>query len=369
VDAYTAFYNQSVRSRRNLEVWTETKVLYTRDSDRDGDHDVIEYIAEGTTRGSVRCRQAIILAAGATESPAILERGGIGDPDVLAAAGIPMKVANKGVGAGLKAHKAFYVTYATKKTCIKDYSVTAGNEWEWLIKTGKTPGVEVDAQVEGVMCSSIRSLETKTNGLTDSSIMMDYLNQAPHQNLISIAAEYLHPTSSGSIHLRSPSFLEKPVMDFGWNAANLLFSRDFEAMYEIYRQITDLFGGNNSFAREEVGAELIPGDVYKNVLRRRGYNESSTSIPIALNLPFEKAAFWLFLSDSTQHHLYHMGSTLAQGVATNKDTGEVNNTRIFVADNSGLFDVPARNPTRSLWAKNVIQFPLIQARIGAPIRR
>jgi choline dehydrogenase-like flavoprotein len=329
----------------------------------------VEYIAEGTTRGSVRCRQAILLAAGVTDSPAILERGGIGDPEVLAAAGIPLKVANKGVGAGLRAHKAYLITYSTKKPCVKDYSNSVGNEWEWLVKTGKTPGVEVDGQVEGVMCSSIRSLESKTNGITDSSVMLDYLNQLPYQNVISVEAEYLHPVSSGSVHLRSPSFLEKPVMDFGWDVVNQLYSRDFDAMYEMYRQITDLFLGNNSFAREEVGEELIPGQVYKNILRKKGYNESSTSIPIALGYSFDKAAFWLFLSDSSQHHLYHMASTVAQGVATNKDTGEVNNTRIFVVDNSGLFDLPTRNPTRSLWAKNAIQFPLIQARIGAPSRR
>lgn len=368
VDAYTAFYNASVQARRNLALWAHTRVLYTTDSDRDGDHDVVEYIVNGTTRGSVRCRQAIILAAGVTESPAILERGGIGDPAVLAAAGIPVKIANRGVGAGLKAHKGFFTTYQLKKPCQKDYSVSSGNEWEWLIKSGKTPGYEVDGQVEGVMCSSIRSLESKTNGITDSGIMLDYLNGL-RQDYISAEAEYLFPQSVGSIHVRSASWLDKPVMDFGWDFANLLGSRDLDALFEIYKQMTDLFTGNNSFAREEVVGEIIPGQVYKNILRRKGYDESSTAIPIALGMPFEKAAFWLFLSDASQHHLYHMSSTLAQGVATDSNTGEVNNTRIFVCDNSGLFDLPARNPTRSLWAKNSIQLPLIQAKIGAPTRR
>jgi choline dehydrogenase-like flavoprotein len=365
VDAYTAFYNSSVQARSNLKLWTSTRALYTRDSDHDGDHDVVEYIVNGTIRGSVRCRQAIILAAGVTESPAILERGGIGDPAVLAAAGIPVKIANSGVGARLKAHKGFVTTYQLKKPCNKNYTVTAGNEWEWMIKTGKTPGLQVDGQVEGVMCSSIRSLETKTNGITDSGIMLDYLNGA-RQDYISAEAEYLYPQSEGSIHIRSASWLDKPVMDFGWNGSNL-FTRDLDAMMEIYKQMTDLFTGNNTFAQEEVLGEIIPGEVYKNVLRRKGYSEGMLVPPFYW--PFEKAAFYLFLSDSSMHHLYHMSSTIAQGYASDADTGEVNNTRIFVADMSGLFDLPGRNPTRTLWAKNAIQLPLIQAKIGLPTRR
>jgi len=217
------------------------------------------------------------------------------------------------------------------------------------------------------MCSSIRSLETKTNGITDSGVLLDYLNGA-RQDYISAEAEYLYPQSVGSIHVRSASWTEKPAMDFGWDAANLLGSRDLDAMFAIYQQMTQVFTGNNAFANAEVSGEIIPGQVYKNILRRKGYDETATAIPIALGMPFEKAAFWLFLSDS-QHHLYHMSSTIAQGVATDKNTGEVNNTRIFVCDNSGLFDLPARNPTRTLWAKNSIQLPLIAAKIGNPTNR
>lgn len=83
------------RGRQNLTVMTGTMVRGLRfdgvratgvDADRTG------------ARISVTARHEVILCAGSIQSPQLLELSGIGDPGVLAAAGIPVRLANSHVG-------------------------------------------------------------------------------------------------------------------------------------------------------------------------------------------------------------------------------------------------------------------------------
>ena len=64
----------------------------------------VEYIdAEGNTR-TVLARKKVILSAGAVQSPAILQRSGIGPADVLAQLGICPRLINENVGGDLQEH-------------------------------------------------------------------------------------------------------------------------------------------------------------------------------------------------------------------------------------------------------------------------
>jgi choline dehydrogenase len=56
----------------------------------------------------------VILTAGAIASPQLLQLSGIGDPSVLKAAGVPVKVAMPGVGEGLQDQPAVNVSFETK---------------------------------------------------------------------------------------------------------------------------------------------------------------------------------------------------------------------------------------------------------------
>ena len=53
---------------------------------------------------TVKTRREVILSAGSVQSPQLLEKSGIGRPDVLAAAGIPLKVDSRNVGENLQDH-------------------------------------------------------------------------------------------------------------------------------------------------------------------------------------------------------------------------------------------------------------------------
>jgi choline dehydrogenase-like flavoprotein len=52
----------------------------------------------------VKANKEVIVSAGAVKSPQILELSGIGDPEVLKAAGVEVKIENKGIGANLQDH-------------------------------------------------------------------------------------------------------------------------------------------------------------------------------------------------------------------------------------------------------------------------
>ncbi|KAI1873534.1 hypothetical protein JX265_005156 [Neoarthrinium moseri] len=63
----------------------------------------VEYIHEDETR-TVDIKEEVILAAGALNSPKLLELSGIGDPELLSTLGIPVVVGNKYVGENLQDH-------------------------------------------------------------------------------------------------------------------------------------------------------------------------------------------------------------------------------------------------------------------------
>ena len=64
---------------------------------------------------TIRCRREIILAAGAIDTPKILELSGIGDPDRLAGLGIPPVHALCGVGEGLRDHLHTRLTFRSSQ--------------------------------------------------------------------------------------------------------------------------------------------------------------------------------------------------------------------------------------------------------------
>ncbi|KAM0718028.1 hypothetical protein Q7P37_006360 [Cladosporium fusiforme] len=88
-------------SRGNLKVLTgamATKITL------DGDAATgIEFNHSGQIH-TVQASKEVILSAGVIQSPQLLELSGIGDPEILKAAGVPVKIENKSVGANFQDH-------------------------------------------------------------------------------------------------------------------------------------------------------------------------------------------------------------------------------------------------------------------------
>jgi choline dehydrogenase len=108
-------YVRPVRHRSNLEV--RTGALAREIVVEDGRARAVR-LADGTR---IEARRSVISAAGAIASPLLLMRSGIGDPAVLADAGIAPRHALAGVGANLMDHLEVYVQQA----CTRPVSLNA----------------------------------------------------------------------------------------------------------------------------------------------------------------------------------------------------------------------------------------------------
>jgi choline dehydrogenase-like flavoprotein len=60
---------------------------------------------------TVNVKREVVVSCGAIQTPQILELSGIGDPEVLKAAGVECKIQNKGVGNNLQDHSLALVTW------------------------------------------------------------------------------------------------------------------------------------------------------------------------------------------------------------------------------------------------------------------
>ena len=92
--AYSAFV-RPVSDRRNLTVAPRTRAGYLL---FDGDRVAGVRAANGGRTVEYRARKEVILSAGTVETPLLLERSGIGRPDVLRRAGVDLRVDSPNVG-------------------------------------------------------------------------------------------------------------------------------------------------------------------------------------------------------------------------------------------------------------------------------
>ncbi|KAL2421492.1 Dehydrogenase citC [Exophiala dermatitidis] len=89
-------------NRPNLKVLTEaqaTRIILDGNTAKG-----VEFLYRGTKKYSVYATREVILSAGVIQSPQLLELSGIGDPEVLSAAGVECVVENKAVGANFQDH-------------------------------------------------------------------------------------------------------------------------------------------------------------------------------------------------------------------------------------------------------------------------
>ena len=206
-------YLKPARKRPNLAVWTAAHVLrldiqgrriagiWVRINGRE------EYIASGGE---------VILTAGAIQSPQILELSGIGDPDVLARAGVPIAHVLQGVGSNYVDHFCTRMNWRVKlpitlneqtrgwrlALAVAQYAAT--RQGILTLGTGLThgfvrtrPGLEgPDAQYFFMHASYANAAERKLDRLPG----------------MTIGVTQLRPESRGTIHIRSSDPDTPPVI-------------------------------------------------------------------------------------------------------------------------------------------------------------
>lgn len=110
--ATTAFYTPN-KGRENLAVLVDAAVDYVRtERTKSGKLSAVGVEFEhGGKKCTVNARKEVILSAGSLKSPQILELSGIGSKEVLAKAGVPLKLELPGVGENSQEHTFIGVSF------------------------------------------------------------------------------------------------------------------------------------------------------------------------------------------------------------------------------------------------------------------
>lgn len=180
----------------------------------------VRYTQNGTSI-EAKARREVILSGGAVNSPQLLELSGIGDPDVLAAAGVPVVHALKGVGANLQDH---YVVGASFRLhdCISVNELSRG--WRLMREVARYV-----TQRKGLLTLSAAHIQAYIRtrpGLSGPDVQYHILPasmdvealavtgklELERQPGLTIAACQLRPESRGSIHIKTAAPMDRPAI-------------------------------------------------------------------------------------------------------------------------------------------------------------
>lgn len=165
-------------------------------------------------------RREVLVCAGALESPLLLERSGIGNPEILAAAGVPVRVATPNVGERLNDHcgsTLFQIRLKARGGYNSELSSALRQGWAGfkylftrtgvmsfgghnLITVFKSDPASPHPDTQGFFTPLSSSAIDPSTG----RIVVDKFSGAM------FSTYPLHPTSRGSIHITGPDARDKP---------------------------------------------------------------------------------------------------------------------------------------------------------------
>ncbi|MES3000095.1 MAG: GMC oxidoreductase, partial [Pseudomonadota bacterium] len=239
-DAATAFL-APVRKRPNLTVMTGVHV--TRVLIEKGCAAGVEWLKDGV-RHEARADREVLLAAGALQSPQLLQLSGIGPADLLRSHGIAVHADSPDVGANLQDHyQARVIVKLRHRMSLNDQVRNplslANIGLQWLLKQ-RGPLTVGAGQVGGMVCS-----EHAQGGRPDVLFnVMPLSVDKPGDPLhgfsgFSASATQCRPLSRGSVTLRSADPLQPPRIVSNYltdpHDAKVLVS-GLKMLREIYRQ-------------------------------------------------------------------------------------------------------------------------------------
>jgi choline dehydrogenase len=185
---------------------------------------------DGQQLGSEQLARAsgeVILCAGAYQTPALLERSGIGRPDIVAALGVPLLHALPGVGEGLIDHMRACVSFSSRIATINDIvhnpiaKIRAGLDYFiWRKGWLATASMTVQAITRSTPESERADLKIQINGISMDLQKMDGGEHPPvrKQSGFSLLFFQIYPHSRGRVHSTSIDPLASPDIETGYLA-------------------------------------------------------------------------------------------------------------------------------------------------------
>ncbi len=209
-------YLRPALSRQNLTLQTEAhaeRVLLDHGRARG-----VRFRVDGQSVVA-EARREVILSGGAVNSPQLLELSGIGDPEVLRAAGIEMRVALPGVGTNLQDHYVVSLAYRLKD-CVSVNELSRG--WRLMREAARYA-----TSRKGLLTMSAAHVQAYVRtrpGLDGPDVQFHILPASVNIEKLSnhqiwelekvpgltVAACQLRPESRGTIHVKSPDAFAPP---------------------------------------------------------------------------------------------------------------------------------------------------------------
>lgn len=209
-----------VRSRSNLRIETDAQVTHIL---LEGKRAVGVAYTVNDEKREARCGREVILSCGAVQSPGVLERSGIGQPELLKASGIEVRHELKGVGENCGNHFAPFMSWRV------NLPITL-NE--------RTRGLRLVREIALYYISGTGVL-TRLGPLVFGFVRTEPSLSAPDVQLIMAPASYdraraghleskpgvtvvinqCRPESRGSIHIRSPAAFSQPAIRMNFLSA------------------------------------------------------------------------------------------------------------------------------------------------------
>lgn len=253
-DSTAYAYLDPIRNRPNLEIVTgalATRVLFENQRAVG-----VEFQREGR-RSEIYARREVIVCAGAIGSPKLLLLSGIGSGEELCRHGIPVVRDLPGVGENLQDHAgpwmAWRVNRPTLNAALRPHRL-AVEAMRWLLwRDGilTSPGahaiafVKTDAQAP----EADAQLHFVPVGLDPGS-----KGYQPYKfSCVSLVPNLGHPQGRGSVRLRSPDIVDKPII-----RPQLLDDADMPGFVKLVRLCRKIMAA--PAMRGFVVGELSPGD-------------------------------------------------------------------------------------------------------------
>ncbi|KAL8725822.1 MAG: hypothetical protein Q9166_007109 [cf. Caloplaca sp. 2 TL-2023] len=262
------YYNPEVRKRANLRVLTEAlveKIIFAKADDGSVSAKEVQYAPKAgdgeMLNKTIKANKEVILAAGAIQSPQLLELSGIGSRPLLEQFNIQTVIDNPNVGENLQDHAMASLSFEAADhiptgdvlrdpkifaAAIEEYNksktgfLTAGtycSAFMPIVDNGRNELLQLlDQHLKSDSPSAFPAqkqqyelLRTMLESSDDSSIHYvmapfqinvhagspptKYLVPSTEGNYMTLFAALNHPFSRGSVHINSPKPTDKPTID------------------------------------------------------------------------------------------------------------------------------------------------------------
>ena len=206
-------YLRPVRDRANLRVETNAHATRIRFEDRRATG--VAYQRGGESR-TASARREVIVAAGALQSPQLLQLSGIGPASLLQAHGIPVVHALEGVGENLQDHLQARVMFrcaqpVTTNDALRTWSGKVRMGLDYVLRRSGPMAVGINQG--GIFARAMKNATRPDVQFHFATLSSDMAGSPVHVfSGFTMSVCQLQPTSRGTVRIRSTNALEPPAM-------------------------------------------------------------------------------------------------------------------------------------------------------------